>query len=199
MPVVRVNRFRARTGPLLSILLLCVAGPAPRAAEPDTPQNLEHQVKAAFLFNFAKFIVWPAAAFHDRDAPFVICVLRDAEFARSVDQAVQGKSVGERPFQVRRLTDAGDAASCQMLYLGTDGAARQDGLSRTMRDASVLTVGEARRSPRTGGIINFVMQDNRVHFEINPDAAERAGLRISSKLLQLATIVRDTSPAEEPR
>src|SRR5262245_12879908 len=120
MSVVRECRSRARIGRLcLLIPLLWAASLAPRAAEPESPQNLEHQVKAAFLFNFAKFIVWPADAFRDRDAPFVICVLRDAEFARSVDQAVQGKAVGERPFQVRRLTDPDDAAGCQMLYLGT--------------------------------------------------------------------------------
>jgi hypothetical protein len=168
------------------------------AAE-DTATPLEHQVKAAFLFNFAKFVEWPREAAGSQDEGFVICVVDDDDFAEELDRAVSGKTVEGHVLQVRRLQPPDDARNCRILYLGSLESPRHSTLLKSVRAASVLTVGNAPGFTRQGGIINFILADNRVRFEINPDAAERARLHISSKLLQLATIVHDARKAESER
>ncbi|HKB07504.1 MAG TPA: YfiR family protein [Candidatus Polarisedimenticolia bacterium] len=161
--------------------------------------RLEFQVKAAFLYNFAKFIEWPREAFRDADAGFVICVVDDEEFAGTLEPAIKGKSVDGRAFRVRRNSSPDQADLCQILYLGTAGTSRIASYLEAVRTAPVLTVGDSLGFIRRGGVINFFIRDNRVRFEVNPDAASRAGLRISSKLLQLASVVRDGKNAEDGR
>jgi len=189
---------------VLPFLVLLVAGlglsaPVSRPAAQEPAPPLEYQVKAAFLFNFAKFIEWPPGTFHGPEEPFLVCVVGDEGFARAFDLVVSGKSVEGRVLRVRRLRTEEDPAACRILYLGAAGLPRAAAVLKSARTGSTLTVGDAPGFIRQGGIINFVMQDNRVHFDINPDAAQRAGLRISSKLLQLATIVEDASAAEGER
>lgn len=186
---------RARLAPPILCALTLMTG---ASAQDDSPP-LEYQVKAAFLFNFARFVEWPPAAFRDREASFVIGVVDDEVLARALDQAVRGKVVDGRAFEVRRLQNAHEAGFCQMLYLGSADTSRLAGLLRSIRSSAILTIGDAQGFTHLGGMINFIMQGHRLRFEINPDAAERAGLRISSKLLQLATIVRDASPGEDGR
>ena len=181
---------------LLGALVLPVAG---RAAAQDGATPLEHQVKAAFLFNFARFVEWPPDAGRQANDEFVICVADDEAFAAAVDRVVGGKSLDGRVLRVRRLHVGDDIRSCKIVYLGSTDPARLDSLLKSARTTAVLTIGDAPGFTRRGGIINFILQDNRVRFEINPDAAERAGLRISSKLLQLATIVRDARKADSER
>jgi len=177
---------------------LALPFPQPVVAQESSPP-LEYQVKAAFLFNFAKFVQWPSDTTRDADEGFVICVFDDEILAQSLDHAVSGKTVEGRVFRVRRLQTLDDTRSCRMLYLGGSDTSRLVALLKSVRTTAVLTVGNAPGFTRQGGIINFIMQDNRVRFEINPEAADRAGLRISSKLLQLATIVRDAAKLENER
>src|SRR5206468_11199924 len=99
----------------------------------DPSPPLEYQVKAAFLFNFARFVDWPPAAFHDREASFVIGVIDNEVLALALEQAVRGKAVDGRTFQVRRLQNAGDAGGCHMLYLGSADTARLAGLLKSVR------------------------------------------------------------------
>jgi len=177
---------------------LALPFPQPVVAQESAPP-LEYQVKAAFLFNFAKFVEWPSDNPRDADEGFVICVFDDETLAQSLDRAVSGKTVEGRVFRVLRLQSLDDTRSCRMLYLGSNDTPHLSALLKSIRTTAVLTVGNAPGFTRHGGIINFIMQDNRVRFEINPQAADRAGLRISSKLLQLATIVRDASKLEDER
>ena len=193
-------RRRSRIGARrIACAVLCILAAIPTAPAQDESPPLEFQVKAAFLYNFAKFARWPPEAFTDPDAPFVFCVLDDEPLAQALDQAVLGKTVEGRGFRVRRLTGADEAGSCQILHLGAVELPRLAGLLKTVRGEPVLTVGETPGFASQGGIINFIIRDNRLRFEINPDAAERAGLRISSKLLQLASIVRDEARTEDGR
>jgi hypothetical protein len=144
----------------------------------DGADHLEYQVKAAFLFNFLKFVEWPANA---GESAWVIGILGHDPFGDMLDQTVRGKLVNGRPIQVRRYTHAADAKDCNILFIGHvdfghAGVPTQPGL---------LTVGEAPGFLKGGGIINFYIEDNRVHFEIRPEVARSSGLRVSSQLLKL--------------
>ena len=140
--------------------------------------HLEYQVKAAFLFNFLKFVDWPAAA---GDAPWVIGILGRDPFAGVLEDTVRGKMVNGRRVEVRRYARPADVKDCNILFIGHAdferlGMPAQPGL---------LTVGEAPGFLKSGGMINFYLEDNRVHFEIRPEVAHAAGLRLSSQLLKL--------------
>lgn len=156
-----------------------VAALAASAAAQD-----EYGVKAAFLFNFAKFVEWPADAFAAPDAGLVMCVAGAGDVDAAVQGTVKGKLVNGRPIEVRRVSD-GDVRSCHLLFVA-DGRARAAELVEGARSASVLTVGETPGFTQLGGVINFTTEDNKVRFEINEDAAKKARLKISSKLLSLA-------------
>jgi hypothetical protein len=147
----------------------------------------EYQVKAAFLFNFAKFVEWPPQAFVSASDPISICVLGPNPFGTSLEDAVAGKSLGGRKFAVRQLTDLKEAGrGCQILYF----VARQKMPSPDSVWMSVLTVGESPGFAASGGTIGFKLESGRVRLEINVGAAEQRHLRISSKLLSLAEIVK---------
>jgi len=150
----------------------------------------EYQVKAAFLFNFAKFVEWPAQAFKSADSPIEICVLGPNPFGSLLDKAVEGKVVGNRKFVVREVRDAQQAGECQIVFVSAAGWTRSRAVLGEIKKCCVLTVGETGEFIGGGGMINLRLEDARVRVEINPDAAARAGLRISSKLLSLAEIWR---------
>jgi hypothetical protein len=141
----------------------------------------EYQVKAAFLFNFAKFVAWPDAP----GQPLVIGIVGDDPFGPALDTAVRGKSVNNRPLEVRRLGPGGDVSGCQIVYVG-DSERRQ--LHEVLRRVGngILTVGETPHFLRDGGVIRFLLDGNRVRFQINAGAAEQRGLKIHSQLMSLA-------------
>ena len=148
-------------------------------------ESLENDVKAAFLFNFTKFVDWPAAAFHDSAEPLRICVLADAAFTRSLDGIIAGETVRGRP--LRRVTPAAsDVARCHVLYIARSESRQVQTLLSSVAGAPVLTVGESPQFNAYGGVISFVLVNGRVRFDINPRAAERAGLTVSSRLLRIA-------------
>jgi hypothetical protein len=171
---------------LILILWMGVLWCAPAgAAEID-----EYQVKAAFLFNFAKFVEWPAQAFKSADAPVEICVLAPNPFGFTLANAVEGKAVGNRKFVVRDVRDAQQANECHILFVSAAGWTLSAARLGEIKKCCVLTVGETEDFIAGGGMINLKLEDGRVRVQINPDAADRARLRISSKLLSLAEIRR---------
>lgn len=150
----------------------------------------EYQVKAAFLLNFARFVDWPdgsAAGTHDSMS---LCVVGDDPFRGILDETVKGKTVNGRDLVVERFKRGDDARDCQIVFISASESRRLNPILESLKGASVLTVGETDGFAQRGGIINFVLEDNRVHFEINVEAAERARLKISSKLLSLAKIIK---------
>lgn len=149
----------------------------------------EDDIKAAFLFSFTKFIEWPARA--GDDAVLKVGVLGRDSFAATLEQTVRGKTVNGKPLVVKRLTKPQEAAGCHVVFIGGGDRTRFRPILDALPVAGVLTVGEAEQFAVRGGVINFVKDANRVRFEINVDAAGRAGLRISSRLLQLARVVHD--------
>jgi hypothetical protein len=150
----------------------------------------EYQVKAAFLFNFAKFVQWPAQAFKSAGSPIEICVLGQNPFGTLLDKVVEGKAIGNRRFAVREVRDAPQAGECQIVFVSAAGWAQSRAVLGEIKRCCILTVGETEGFIASGGMINLKLEDARVRVEINPDAAERARLRISSKLLSLAEIRR---------
>jgi hypothetical protein len=149
----------------------------------------EYQVKAAYLYNFAKFVEWPARDFANPTAPIALCVLDDPSFVSELNRIVKGKAVANHPVSVVPVHTPEQARNCHLLFINSfhDGQARH--IVEVLRDTNVLTVGETKGFVEDGGIINFVLQDDRVQFQVNHKAAKEAGLSISSRLLALARVV----------
>jgi hypothetical protein len=150
----------------------------------------EYQVKAAYLYNFAKFIEWPEGSFKDSSSPIKICILGSDPFGRFLDD-LRHKSVGTRKLEIQRVQQIDQVKGCHILFVS---AAEKENLSvilRAVQTKSILTVGETKGFTRAGGIIHLVTSGDKVGFEINRDAADRSGLKLSSQLLKLATIVRE--------
>lgn len=161
----------------------------PIAAQDQPVISLEHQVKIAFLYHFARFVEWPKSTFPSPDAPVVLGILGNDVFYAEIESTLGGKVVDLHPLVIRRFRNVEQAHGSQILFIGgsppTDLARVLDTLSRL----PVLTVGDGDRFTTLGGMIGFRMEDNKVRFEINVDAAERSGLKLSSKLLSVARIV----------
>jgi len=163
---------------VLAALALPTAAPA--AEGPG-----EYDVKAAFLYNFTRFIEWPPEAFRDARAPLTLCVVGKDPFGEVLDDVVQGESVGGRELEVARPDPDDDLARCQILFVSRSEHARLGALLGRLKDKSVFTVGEEEGFLEAGGILRFVQSGRNVRFEINQAAAERAPLKISSKLMRL--------------
>jgi hypothetical protein len=162
---------------------LPVAAPAQQAG------LSEADIKAGCLYNFVKFVDWPAQALPPNSPTITVGVMGNSPVGTSLD-TLNGKSVRGKTLVIRRVRDPRDGTSCQLLFVSAPESDRFRQAVDALRSASVLTVGEAEGFARSGGVINFTREGNRVHFEINPDAAARARLNISSQLLKLARIVR---------
>lgn len=145
-------------------------------------EDLEYQVKAAFLFNFLKFVEWPPAA---PDTPWVIGVLGHDPFGETLDLTVRGKIVNGRKVDVRRYRNAADVKDCNILFIGRDDYER----TGIPTQPGMLTVSESAGFLKAGGAISFYIEDNRVRFEIRPASARAAGLRVSSQLLKLGRAI----------
>ncbi len=159
----------------------------------------EYQLKAAFLYNFTKFIDWPTNRFADAEAPIVIGVLGANPFGGELAKAVEGRTQAGRTFVVTNLSSAAASTNVHLLFV-TPAAESQivDHLS-DLHQAGVLTVGETKGFAASGGIITFTTEADRIRFEINLTEAEHGNIRISSKLLQLAkTVRRKSTPAPDP-
>lgn len=169
---------RLSAGILLAFLLAL-----PAAAQEPSP---EYVLKAAFLYNFVKFVEWPAEAFAGAKSPLTICVFGTDPFGASLDGVVRGETLGERGLLVQRPEALADLRDCQVLYVSRSERQRLPEVLAQVEGAPVLTVGDTGGFLRAGGVINFVLEDNKVRFQINQEAAERNRLTISSKLLRLA-------------
>ena len=165
-------------------LLALAATLAPIRAQSSVAD--EYPVKAAFLFNIAKFVEWPAVTFKNPEDPLAICVLGQNPFGSALDDVVRNKTVANRPFVVHEVSNAQQALACQIVFVSGSERKRLRTLLDALKGRSILTVGEVDEFTASGGIINFKLKDARVKIEIDTGAADRAGLRISSKLLSLA-------------
>jgi uncharacterized protein DUF4154 len=171
----------------LAALVIASITAAGGQSDGPAPAPTEYEVKAAFLYNFARFVEWPPEA--QRAEPFVIAVLGRDPFGTALDEAVSGKTVAGRPIQVRRASRVEDVGDAQMVFVAATEGPNVPAILKALERPGVLTVGDAEGFVERGGTINFTLQSRRVRFEINPVRAEQAGLKVSSQLLKLATLV----------
>ena len=155
----------------------------------QSPTAGEYQVKAAFLFNFAKFVEWPASSFSDASAPLRICVFGRDPFGEELRNITKEKTVNGRKLEVTQVFDLQGARTCQILFIASSETARLKQILASLRGTDALTVGDTKGFVEQGGMINFVLENSRVQFEVNRKAAEQGGLKISSKLLSVAKLV----------
>jgi len=163
------------------VLPYLFAGLVTGAAADQPP--LEYQVKAAYLLNFTKFVEWPPEDFANGDAPISICVLGDAPLTPVLRQMVEGELVGGRKVVLQKAPSE-PAKSCQVLFVSKSDKAGTKLAGEMGR--GVLTVGEDDNFLADGGMINFIIEDRRVRFDINQKAVENSSLKLSSKLLKVA-------------
>jgi YfiR/HmsC-like len=178
---------------LVGVILLSalVARPASPSAA-DAAQSPEYLIKAAYLYNFAMFVEWPSDAFARTDSPIVIGVVGSDPFGKALDSTVQNKRINKRPLIVERLHWNQDLKRCHILFVSASETARIAELAERLNGRSVLIVGDTPDLASRGATINFAIEDNRVRFEINVRSARRARLNVSSKLLNLARVVRSS-------
>jgi hypothetical protein len=147
----------------------------------------EYEVKAAFLYNFGKFVTWPST--RPDSGPVVACVLGKDPFGPVLDQTLMGKNVQNRPIIARRIKDIEALGQCDIAFIAASEQRRVPAVLALAEKSGVLLAGDFAGFAESGGAIGFVMEGNKVRFKVNPEAAARAGIQISSQLLQLATIV----------
>lgn len=153
-------------------------------------QPTEYQIKAAFLFNFAKFVEWPPEAFAETNSPIVVGVLGKNVFGTDLETIIRDKTVNNRRFEFKNFSSASEAAHCHILFISPSEKENLKKIVEGLNKASVLTVSETDQFIQAGGMINFFLQDSKIRFQISDDAAKKAGLKISSKLLSLAASPR---------
>lgn len=171
---------------LLSLTVRCLLtvllSSAPALAAADENQVPEYRVKSAFLYNFSRFVTWPETTLQDHTA-FLLCVIGTDPFGTQLDK-LAGKEVHDRTLVVRRINSLALIDDCQLVYIGENTVPGE--VLLIVREQPVLTVSDAADFIEQGGVIQFKLVHNRVRFRINMDAANAAGLSISSKLLSLA-------------
>lgn len=161
---------------------------APDARAQDDPPG-QYEIKAAFLYKFIDFIEWPPQGSRNADPTLTIGILGRDPFGDAL-QLINGKTIKGKRLVIKHMSRVQDMENLYVLFISPSEKENLKRILQETRNASVLTISEMDGFPQNGGVINLTTERNRVRFEINPDAAERAGLKISSQLLKLAKIVR---------
>jgi hypothetical protein len=156
----------------------------------DSPAASEAQVKAVFLFNFAKYVDWPPSALPGKATPITIGVIGTDSFGDDLQHDVEGKTINGHPFVIKHLASDSELSGCQILFISHSEASRTGEILDKVSSLPILTVGENEAFARNGGIINFVLKNGNVRLSINLNAAKKAGLNISSRLLAVADVVK---------
>lgn len=186
-----------KAGILITITcLLSFMAPGSHADGVDSSDSSEYLIKAGFIYNFAKLVEWPTSAFAQPDSPIVIGILGNDPFGTTLDRIVADKKVDGRGFAVRRVKwskDFKDVKDCNILFVSLSEKEHMDSVVEAMKGLPILTIGDVPGFAKRGGIINFTLEDNKVRFEVNVEAAKRADLTISSRLLTLAKIVQQVA------
>jgi len=184
------RRLRRTTNAVFAAIalaaLFAVAAPPTRAAA-DAPSR-EFQLKAAYIYNFAQFIEWPERAFAKADSPLVITVLGDSPFGNALDQVTKGRAVRGHEITVRYVQQPNAVGQTHILFVAPPHSQNPAEILRGLN--GVLTIADSDSFMTAGGLIRFFSEDNKLRFEINATAAEKGGLKVSAKLLQLAKVYK---------
>jgi hypothetical protein len=188
----RLPHALLRLACLVSLMTLAAWSTCRAAA--DDAAELEHQVKAAFLYKFAGYVDWPADRFQDPASPIVIAVMGDDAIAAELRDLVDGRSVQERPIMVRRIQAGESLADVHILFIGRTESARMERMLAAVHRHSILLVTDFQGAIMRGSAINFIIADRRLRFEVSIPAAEESGLKLSSRLLAVALRIRTGTP-----
>lgn len=148
-----------------------------------------YQIKAVFLLNFSRFVEWPASAFPSDKAPIIIGILGEDPFGSYLDEVLAGEEVNGRSVIVKRFEDVDDIEVCHILYIKMKESEGMEKIIEPLKEKNTLTISDSDDFIKNGGMIRFVKVSKRIQFQINPEAAKAADIKISSKLLSLAEIV----------
>jgi hypothetical protein len=149
----------------------------------------DYQVKAVYLYNFGRFVEWPSNTPADK-GDFTVCVLGNDPFGSTLDATLAGETIRGKNVVAKRISTPQESVNCQILFLSTAEAAQINKIMESLDNAAVLTVSDIPQFSQRGGMIQFVLEGNRIRFEVNLTATRRAGLSLSSELLKVATAVR---------
>jgi hypothetical protein len=167
------------------LLALALALPCAGAERP------EHEVKAAFVYHFGKYVRWPSAP-AAAGSPFVVAVLGEDPFGAALDDIARGNRIENRPVLVRRAATLAELGECQVLFISASEEPKLEEILAALAKSPTLTVSDIPQFVARGGMIGLIRADRRVQFEVNLDAVERANLSLSSQLLRLAKALVDT-------
>lgn len=162
-------------------------GPAPQESDRKMP---EYELKAGFLYNFAKYVEWPASAFEKAETPIVIGIVGTDPFGTVLEKTLKDRTAQDRKFTLTRFKDARDSLSCHLLFVPKAEKPRLADIFKRVEGRSTLTVGEDVGFAKAGGMVNILIEEGRPRLEINTEASDRAKLTIQARLLKLATIVK---------
>jgi hypothetical protein len=174
---------------------LALAG-ALLAAAPALPAPTEYQVKAVFLFNFARFVEWPAVTFAGASAPFTLCVYGTDPFGPDLDAVVRGESLDGRPMTVLRVRELRELAQCQIVFIAASAARDLNSVLDALDRRPTLTVSDIEDAARRGVMIRMITSGGKIRLRVNADAVRAAHLTVSSNLLRSAEIVGGPARAE---
>jgi YfiR/HmsC-like len=149
----------------------------------------DYQVKAAYLYNFGRFVEWPAKA-AAKNGPFTVCVLGQDPFGPTLDTILAGETIAGKNVVAKRISSPQESSDCQILFLSAAEAGQLNKIMQDLDSEAVLTVSDIPQFSQRGGMIQFVLEGDRVRFEVNLNATRRAGLTLSSELLKVASVVR---------
>jgi hypothetical protein len=175
--------------------LLAVALVASTQAQ--TPRANAGQVQAAYLYNFGKFVKWPALAPANQSGAFIICVLEEDPFGDTLQSTLSGETIASKPVVVKRLHKPQEASACHILFISASQSRDLKGILSSLDESAVLTVSDMPDFSKRGGMIQFVFQGDRIRFEVNLDGAERSHLVFPSELLKVASAVRRSAGTGE--
>jgi YfiR/HmsC-like len=177
----RLRRSRGLSVPLALLLVALTGSPVFSQSEAD-----EYRVKAAFLYHFAQLIDWPTDPPGDPKSAFLVCTLGTDPFHGDLESTIGGKSIGKRTIEIKHFKQPQEASGCEILFIARTENQRLPAILGPLAAAPILTVGEADDFVQRGGTIRFFLEDSKIRFDINLDAANHSGLHISSRLLLLA-------------
>jgi YfiR/HmsC-like len=164
---------------------LLIASSSSGPAQPAQPG--EYQIKAAIIFNFAKFVEWPTAALPEANSPIIIGILGTNPFGDNLEKTMRNKTVEDHPLVIKQFHSAAEAVKSHVLFISNSEKDKLPDVLKALAGSSVLTVSEMDGFNEKGGMISFLMEGTKIRFKINNDTATKSGLKISSKLLSLAS------------
>jgi len=181
---------KARLFPPIVGLIICLLITSAPVVSLSEPRTQEYEIKAAFLFNFARLTKWPANSFSSPDKEFVVCILGDDPFGRSLD-ALMGQTIDGHTVSISRTRDIRESSDCNLLFVSSSERNRLPEIIAHVGNMPVLTVSDIRGFESEGGIIGFYLKDGHVRFRINIDTARKSKLKMSSHLLEVAETVSE--------